>query len=1406
MKNLTKVLSSIFMTAAMMAVFISFGMAQQTVLVDESFELASGTTPPAGWVIEQVTGTLPGISFVSSSTNPTITSAYDGTKFTSYNSFNIPTGSTRLKKTASVSTINHSFVMVDFAWYEDAANAAASDKIDVQWSINGTTWNTVGSFNRYNATEGWKLKNVVLPGGAENQANLYIAFLFTSANGNNCALDFIRVTEGPPQPPSYVEIGTGTLSSNYPYTTFWKGGRTQMLFSAAELVAAGATAGDLSSVAFNVISYSPQVMNGFNIKLGATSLTTLSAGYVNGLATYYNTPYAVPGTGWRTIVLSTPYVWNGTSNVLVEICYANSSSSNYSPVYSSNKPGMTAGHFAESLTECSTSTNSAPPYRPNIRIGLPPINMGAIRGYIRDALTLAPVAGAIVALGSKRDTSKANGSYIFYNVAPGLVNVNASATGYYAGTANSTIVAGSVTNLNILLTPGPRVSGTVTDISTGAPLTGATVTIGTGASAKTTMTVAGGTYITPPLSISGAQPIVIGKTGYDNFAGTVSLVPNTITTADATLYPTVVQPGAVTAALNDPVAATAVNINWQSPMGYYQLIYDDGGQENFSIWAAENNLNALKFTPLTWPVKLTGGYLNLGTPANYSIYYLPLSPFKMLAYKADGPGGSPETILDSVTVQPTGTGWIYFSFSSPITLNSGDFYLAMKQGGSAPHAAGLAVDTNASQSRSYSRDAASGGSWSPATGNFMIRASVQGAGGPLLNDHPTGGDQPLGISYQVYRLMQGQEGNMALWTSIWTGASTNTTDIQWPSLPDAPYRWAVRSVYSPPGQRYSSPVFSNIIGKNWTANVDVCVTLSCAANQKAGTVVSLTNASYPDTNYSKTTDTSGCVHFTNVWKGTYELRVLRFTYPAYTQIVTISGNTTFNVLLLQQTTPPGNLTVNSLNLQASWTSPVTTTYLINENWTSGSFSTNQWTISGGTNWQISGTNGNPSPAAIFNWTPSAINYDQYLTSKSFSGVHAQVMRLQYDIFLFNYSTDFLNTMQVELWNGSTWTVLRSYDNIYGSFPWTTETIDISSVTDNPAFKIRFHASGTNSYYINNWAVDNIKIINTLGAYGSDPCVTGYDFYLDNTLLGFTTDTTYSIPPGLVVYGQTYTACVRAQFGVVSSTQACVNFTSNFLYPPLNLTAGYIPETTTLNWNPPSVINGLTGYNVYRNSDLVNMLPSSQLTYTETPSPYGLNSYTVTAVYGPAESLPAGPVVINAVPFLHSVTDIIVYNGMTTCYNAMQTLTIAGNGTSFTVENGGSATMISGQNILYLPGTLVEQGGYMWGYIAPAGPFCTYPSMPVMAGIQENPDKGRVELSFKIYPNPTSGNIVLEIMKETSKEQIVAEVYGITGNRVITKTLHGEHNCVISLSDKPAGIYIIRVIMGDKVETARIVRY
>jgi len=1060
---------------------------------------------------------------------------------------------------------------------------------------------TVGALNTISAANGtYTLLNV--PVGSQTATCSATGFntqnqTVTITANNTTTQNFQMVATGSN---ITVIVGTDVINCNYPYTTYWMGGRTQLLYTAAQLTAAGAQPGSITSIGFSVISNSTQTMQNFNINMQNTTASTITSWVTSGMTNCYSGAYAVPGTGWQMITLMTPFAWNG-QNLLLEVCFGNNGAyTSYSYVNGTTAPaGQIMPYWMDNTVGC---TYTGAPYTgytglPNLRFVETPISPGTLTGTVTNFVGGAPVAGATVTVGAMTPVlTNASGIYTVLGINPGTVTVNITKTGFVPYNGSAVITSGGTTTLNVALLPNPNITGMVTDASTGLPIIGATVTIDAPSPTNppVTWTVAGGIIPVTQVSVTGTHNFYVNKTGYDQFQGSVVLTAGQNATITAALLPTAVQPGLFTAALNNPTTPTAVNLNWVAPQGMYQVIYDDGLEDNFAIWAAANNLNAMKFTPLSWPVKLVGGLVDLGKSTDYPANALPFTNFTMFAYKADGPGGVPGTMIDSIVVTATAFGWASFTFNTPLTFTSGDFYLVMKQGGVPPHAAGIAVDLTNTQLRSYSKFVTGGGPWVPAAGNFMLRAIVQGIGGPtdfpvanknlitagavdgLIYQSPvatvTGyegnADYPtITPTYQVWRLQQGQEGTQASWTTLWTGATTTTVDNSWPSLACGAYRWAVEAIYSPPGQRFSPPTFSNVIGKCWTASVNVCATLTCAANPKAGTTIKLTNVAYPDTNYTKTTDTSGCVHFTNVWKGNYVLTATRFTYPIYSQNVTIMADANLNITLLQNTDPPTNLVVNDQSLHASWSPPRTIVNHLNEDWSSGSFATNQWVATGG-NWSVTTGGGNPAPAAEFNWTPEVTNYDQYLTSKSMAGIHAPQMRLKYDIYLNNFSTNNVNTMAVELWNGTTWTVLKSYTNMNGSIPWTSEDLDITSQTNNPAFKIRFHAAGADSYDINWWYIDNIKVYSTDGSNGPNPCVIGYNVYLNNILTGFTPDTLYNIPPNLVVYNQVYTACVKAVYGSGYSNPICVTFTAHFLYPARNLTATGIECSVYLTWMKP----------------------------------------------------------------------------------------------------------------------------------------------------------------------------------------------------------------------------------------------
>ncbi len=186
-------------------------------------------------------------------------------------------------------------------------------------------------------------------------------------------------------------IGTGTTTSNYPFTTYWMDGRTQMLFTAAELNAAGAGANCIfTKLGFNVISVGAPAMNGFNVRFQHTTLTSLTSWVTSGWTTAFTGTYTVNGTGWQYIDLASPYfAYNGTSNLLVEVCFDNSSYTSYSPVYATSVSGRCRGYYTDNQSGCTMTSGSNLSYRPNVCFTLMTLdNTNTISNKVPDKYSL----------------------------------------------------------------------------------------------------------------------------------------------------------------------------------------------------------------------------------------------------------------------------------------------------------------------------------------------------------------------------------------------------------------------------------------------------------------------------------------------------------------------------------------------------------------------------------------------------------------------------------------------------------------------------------------------------------------------------------------------------------------------------------------------------------------------------------------------------------------------------------------------------------------------------------------------------------------------------------------------------------------------------------------------------------
>lgn len=162
----------------------------------------------------------------------------------------------------------------------------------------------------------------------------------------------------------------GTFSSNSsasgitPFTSSYEDNRIQYLYLASELTAAGATAGNFQQIAFNFTTLGSPTPLGVNVKyaLVPTATTNITALTTAGLTNVYAPGALTPTIGWNTWTLTSPIVWDGTSNILIEVCRDNAAwSTNYAVQVTNFAAGVsrTYGFYADAVTGCSMTSGTA---------------------------------------------------------------------------------------------------------------------------------------------------------------------------------------------------------------------------------------------------------------------------------------------------------------------------------------------------------------------------------------------------------------------------------------------------------------------------------------------------------------------------------------------------------------------------------------------------------------------------------------------------------------------------------------------------------------------------------------------------------------------------------------------------------------------------------------------------------------------------------------------------------------------------------------------------------------------------------------------------------------------------------------------------------------------------------------
>ena len=105
-------------------------------------------------------------------------------------------------------------------------------------------------------------------------------------------------------------IGTGTIQNGYydypsAYSNWYEGARQQYLYTASELISAGLSAGNIDSLAFDVIATCPTNFQLFELSLANTGINALSPNFVPATGNFNHTNFKIGSTG-ETIKLYNP--------------------------------------------------------------------------------------------------------------------------------------------------------------------------------------------------------------------------------------------------------------------------------------------------------------------------------------------------------------------------------------------------------------------------------------------------------------------------------------------------------------------------------------------------------------------------------------------------------------------------------------------------------------------------------------------------------------------------------------------------------------------------------------------------------------------------------------------------------------------------------------------------------------------------------------------------------------------------------------------------------------------------------------------------------------------------------------------------------------------------------------------
>ncbi len=218
-----------------------------------------------------------------------------------------------------------------------AAGSTATQGIDFDFTTNGNFVNPSNTLLFANGATANQNITVRIYNDAEVEAaeSFTLTYIVSGTTNAVAAPSSVSYTvnvnddDVAPMPEQYngnftVGVSDATLNFQSMFRSNQTAFRIQHLVTLSELAAAGISgAGFISSMSVNVITKnSTKPYNGFTISMGNTNSTSLT-NFVGGALTQVYSANYTTSFGTNTFNFSTPFYWDGVSNVVVNICFDN---------------------------------------------------------------------------------------------------------------------------------------------------------------------------------------------------------------------------------------------------------------------------------------------------------------------------------------------------------------------------------------------------------------------------------------------------------------------------------------------------------------------------------------------------------------------------------------------------------------------------------------------------------------------------------------------------------------------------------------------------------------------------------------------------------------------------------------------------------------------------------------------------------------------------------------------------------------------------------------------------------------------------------------------------------------------------------------------------------------------------